>query len=69
MALQLIVLPSVTHELLRACHSSSTTGYLGVAKTSEKIKQTFFWPGLQNDTKIFVSRSRECQKRSGLPKK
>ena len=42
---------------------------MGVAKTSGKIKQRFYWPRLQEDTKLFVSRCPECQKRSGPPKK
>ena len=67
--LQQIVPPSMTHEILSACHSSSTAGHLGVTKTSEKIEQRFYWPGLQDDTKLFVSRCAECQKRSGPPKK
>ena len=67
--LQQIVPPSMTQEILSTCHSSPTAGHLGVAKTSEKIKQRFYWPGLQEDTKLFVSRCPECQKRSGPPKK
>ena len=67
--LQQKVPPSMTHEILSACHSSSTAGHLGVAKTSEKTKQRFYWPGLQEDTKLYVSRCPECQKRSGPPKK
>ena len=54
--LQQIVPPSMTQEILSACHSSPTTGHLGVAKTSEKIKQRFYWPGIQEDTKLSVSR-------------
>ena len=66
-ALQQIVPPSMTHEILSACHSSSTAGHLGVAKTSEKIEQLFYWPVLQEDTKLLVSRCPECQKRSRPP--
>ena len=67
--LQQIVPPSMTQEILSACHSSTTAGHLGVAKTSETIKQRFYWPGLQEDTKLIVSLCPECQKRSGPPKK
>ena len=67
--LQQLVPPVMTHEILSACHSSSTDGHLGVAKTSEKLKQRFYWPGQQEDTKLFVSRCPECQKRSRPPKK
>ena len=48
--LQQIVPPSMTQEILSACHSSPTAGHSGVAKASEKIKQRFYWPGLQQDT-------------------
>ena len=64
MVLQQIVPLSMTNEILAACHSPSTAGHLGVAKTSEKMKQGFYWPGLQEDTKLFVSGCAECQKRS-----
>ena len=67
--LQQIVPPSMTQEILSACQSSPTAGHLGVAKTSEKIKQKLYWPGLQEDTKLFVSRCPECQQHSGPPKK
>ena len=45
--LQQRVPPSRTHEIVSACHSPSTAGHLVVAKTSEKLKQRFYWPGLQ----------------------
>ena len=67
--LQQIVPSSMTQEILSPCHSSPTAGRLGVAKTSEEMKQRFYWPGLQEDTKLFVSRCPECQKRSVPPKK
>ena len=57
--LQGIVPPSMTHVILSACHSSPTAGHLGVAKNSEKIKQNFYWPRLQEDTNLFVSRCLE----------
>ena len=66
--LQQVVPPSMTQEILSARHSSPTAGHIGVAKTSEKIKRSY-WPGLQEDTKLFVSRCPECQKRSRPPKK
>ena len=69
MVLQQIVLPSMTHEIFSASHSSSAAGHLEGAKTSEKIKQKLYWPGLQEDSKLSVSRCLECQKRSGLLKK
>ena len=67
--LQQIVPPSMTQEILSACYSSPTAGHSGVAKTSKKIRQRLYWPGLQEDTKLFVSRCPECKKRSGPRRK
>ena len=67
--LQQIVTPSMTQEISSACHSSPTAGHLGVDKTSEETKQSFHWRGMQEDTKLFVSRCPEYQKLSGPPKK
>ena len=65
--IQQTIPPSLTHEILSACYSSSAAGHLGVATTTVNIKQRFYWPGLQKDTKLIVSRCPECQNRSGLP--
>ena len=66
---QQTVPPSMTHKVSSTCHSSTNAGHLGVAKTTEKIKQRLYWLGLQEDTKLFVSQCPECQKRSGTLKK
>ena len=67
--LQQTVPPSMTQQILSVCHSSPSDRHLRVAKTSEKMKQGFYWPGPQEDIKMFVSRYPECQKRSGPPMK
>ena len=66
--LQQIVPQSLVEELLRSTHSTSTGGHLGVAKVTEKIRQRFYWPGFQEDVKLFISRCPQCQKRSNPPK-
>ena len=60
---------SMTHTVSSACHSSSTAGHLGAAESSAKIKQRFYWPRLQENTKLFFSQCPECQKRLGPAKK
>ena len=69
MVIQQIVPPSITHEILSTCFSSLTAGHLGVAGTPDKMKQKFYRPGLQEDTKLFVSWCPEAQTRLGPRKK
>ena len=65
LVLQQTIPRSRTHQLSSACHSSSTAEHLGVFETSEKVKQRFHWPGLQEDTKLFTV----CQLLSGMSEK
>ena len=58
----------MTHEILSVCHSSSTVGHLGVAKTSEKTKQSFYWPGLQEDTNCLSAGAQNVRNVRDRPK-
>ena len=46
----------------------TTGGHLGKFKTVEKIRERFYWPGLQEDVKLFIKRCEQCQKRANPPK-
>ena len=59
----------MTQEILPTFPSSSTAGNSGVAKTSAKMRERFYWPGLQEETKLFDIRCPEYQKISGPLKK
>ena len=54
---------------MSASPSSTTAGHLRFPETSERIEQRFYWPGFQEDTKLFDSPRQERQKRSGPPLK
>ena len=60
---QQIIPQNMVHELLSSIHSSPTGGHLGVFKTTEKIRQRFYWPNFKDDIKTFISSCEQCQKR------
>ena len=66
--LQQLIHVSMVQSLLTSLHSSSTGGHLGSFKVIEKVRQRFYWPGFQDDVRLFVSRCEQCQKRNHPPK-
>ena len=51
--------------VLRFSHDIKASGHLGIKKTLGRIRQRFYWPGLQNDVKMYVNGCEICAKRKG----
>ena len=67
---QVIVPRKARRSILYACHDMKTSGHLGVSKTVSKIKQKFYWPGLQSDVRSYIAGCETCSKRKGpIPRK
>ena len=62
---QVIVPKKARRSILYACHDMKTSGPLGVTKTVSKIKQKFYWPGLQSDVRSYIAGCDACSKRKG----
>ncbi|MCO5548854.1 hypothetical protein L7F22_002316 [Adiantum nelumboides] len=48
-------------QILHECYNSPFSGHPGLNKTYEKIKSTFFWPGMKLDAKNYVRECFQCQ--------
>ena len=49
--------------VLRYSHDIKASGHLGIKKTLSKIRQSYYWPGLQNDVKAYVGGCDICARR------
>lgn len=59
-----IVMPlSQRRFILQQMHDSKTSGHLGVTKTLNKIRQAYYWPGLQSDVRSYVAGCDLCARR------
>ncbi|GFV18907.1 transposon Ty3-I Gag-Pol polyprotein [Trichonephila clavipes] len=56
-------------QILQHFHDASTTGHLGFAKTYNRIRKLFFWPGLYRSVRRYVMHCRGCQRRKSVPQK
>ncbi|UYV82532.1 hypothetical protein LAZ67_21002703, partial [Cordylochernes scorpioides] len=50
-------------------HDAPTAGHSGFARTYDKVKKRFYWPGLYRTVRQYVSHCRECQRRKKLPRR
>ena len=57
---QLLVPKSKREEVLRLAHESLLGGHLGIAKTTEKVVKSFYWPGVLGDVKRFCRSYDKC---------
>ncbi|CAF1231754.1 unnamed protein product [Adineta ricciae] len=52
--------PSMINPLLEAYHDNPTAGHLGIHKTWHKIRDRYFWPGMYNQIKKYISSCTQC---------
>ncbi|UYV83328.1 hypothetical protein LAZ67_23000576, partial [Cordylochernes scorpioides] len=64
----LLVIPRhLRPDVLRSLHDNPTAGHLGLAKTHDRIRRKYLWPGLLRSIRKYVGHCRECQRRKHAP--
>ena len=58
--LQAIVPFKERRKVLDLSHDHKTAGHLGITKTLSKIRQRYYWPGLQRDVRQYISACEIC---------
>ncbi|GFW49519.1 retrovirus-related Pol polyprotein from transposon 297 [Trichonephila clavipes] len=56
-------------DILRHFHDAPTAGHLGSAKTYDRIRKRFYWPGMYRNVVRYVMHCRECQRRKSVPQR
>jgi hypothetical protein len=62
--LQLVVPKSLVPVILKSLHDNPTSGHLGVTKTVERVRQRFYWCGLQQDIESWCRTCEACCRRN-----
>ena len=68
MTYQTLVPHSERKKVLAHAHDIKPAGHLGIGKTLSKVRQRFYWPGLQEGTRTYVAGCEICMKRKGPTK-
>jgi hypothetical protein len=61
----LIVPAQQRRQLTMTFHQS--LGHLGIEKVLRSMKEKFYWPGMSNDTRLFINTCKECRERKVVP--
>ncbi|GBN35789.1 hypothetical protein AVEN_79540-1 [Araneus ventricosus] len=61
---QLVLPQNRRQQVLKLAHESVLGAHMGMRKTKERIRYSFYWPGLSQDVEIFCKTCKECQLRS-----
>lgn len=59
---QAVVPFKARRQILEYSHDHKTAGHLGVRKTLSKIRQQYYWPGLQKDVRHYIRGCEICTK-------
>ncbi|MCG7878903.1 MAG: RNase H-like domain-containing protein, partial [Candidatus Thiodiazotropha endolucinida] len=60
--LQLIVPKDMKSKILKFCHDEKSGGHFGIRKTLAKVRNGFYWAGLQKDVRNWVKSCEICCK-------
>lgn len=60
---QIVVPLSQRRYILQQMHDAKTSAHLGMTKTLNKIRQNYYWPGLQSDVRSYISGCDVCSRR------
>jgi hypothetical protein len=64
----LLVIPKqLRRDILTSLHDAPTAGHLGFAKTYDRIRRKYYWPGMYGTIRRYVSHCRGCQRRKSPP--
>ena len=59
--IQVILPPSLHKSIIEIVHSSATGGHLGVARTTSRLLECFYWPCLRKIVAHFICRCLVCE--------
>jgi hypothetical protein len=60
--LQLVLPASQREKVLKIAHSTPLAGHLGRRKTTNRLLQRFFWPGISKDVAVHCQTCMQCQR-------
>ncbi|CAG2241485.1 unnamed protein product [Mytilus edulis] len=66
--MQAIIPLSERKKVLQFSHDDKCSAHLGIHKTLAKIRQSYYWPGLQNDVRTYINGCDKCAKRKSPQK-
>ena len=45
---------------MKICHSSDFCGHMGIERTWQQVRNSFYWKGMKDDVAVFVKECEHC---------
>ena len=63
-----VVVPAtMQYEILKAAHASAFAGHKGARITLQRLKERFYWPGMEKDVEACVAACKVCRESKDPP--
>ena len=60
--LSILAPAAIRPQIIKAAHDSAVGGHMGIFKTSERILERYFWPGIHKDVEAHITKCDPCRK-------
>ena len=62
---QLTLPRHLTTRVLKGCHNQG--GHQGIVRTPSLLRERFYWPGMHEETTLYVNKCQNCWSRKATP--
>ena len=57
---RIVIPPGIRKQAMKICHSSGFGGHMGVERTWQRVRNSFYWKGMKDDVAVFVKECEQC---------
>ena len=55
-----VIPPGIRKQVMEICHSAGLGGHMGIERTWQRVKNSFYWRGMKDDVAVFVRECEQC---------
>ena len=57
---RIVIPPGIRKQAMKICHSSGFGVHMGIERTWQRVRNSFYWKGMKDDVAIFVKECEQC---------
>ena len=57
---RIVIPPGIRKQAMEICHSAGLCGHMGIERTWQRVRNSFYWRGMKDDVAVFVRESEQC---------
>ena len=57
---RIVIPPGIRKQAMEICHSAGLGGHMGIERTWQRVRNSFYWRGMKDDVAVFVRECEQC---------